>query len=135
MIKIVLAMHGSLALYFKEEAERILGNQEDFYAIPLSRQDSPEIMHERLRAVVGQGPSIILVDFPGGTPCNCALGLCRTLDRVLIISGVNFPMILSALTARRFKTYEELAAGIEEEGKKAIRNLTGEMKDDNSHSH
>ncbi|HLD28895.1 MAG TPA: PTS sugar transporter subunit IIA [bacterium] len=129
MLRIVVVMHGGTAGCFKEETEKILGSQEEFYAFSLERGDSPDDIYRELSGLIREGESIILVDFPGGTPCNCALKIFREFPNVDVISGVNLPMLFTALTARKFKTRETVVQMICEDGRKSIRFLSGEVRE------
>ena len=56
----------------------------------------------------------------GGTPCNAAMLLTKIYN-IEIITGVNLPMILSAIfTSKVSQTAKELAAKVLVDGKKSI---------------
>jgi len=129
MIGIVIAMHGRLASALKKETERMIGKQDDFYAFDLNEEFSPEGYVENLKRLVGDKEFLILVDFYGGTPCNCSLKVFSVCKNIRVISGVNFPMVLSALTRRRKNPIDKLAEIVCDEGKKSIKEIIGDIID------
>lgn len=57
---------------------------------------------------IGEG-AVILTDLFGGTPCNQAARLLD--DRIDLISGMNFPVLLELLTARMAGEIDVAALG------------------------
>lgn len=100
---IVLISHGFLAQGLAHAATFFMGDQVEQLAYCCLQQDSaPEDFAGELRQAVahvdaGDGV-VILADLFGGTPCNQAAQLLN--DRVDLIAGMNFPILLELLTAR-----------------------------------
>lgn len=100
---IVLISHGLLAQGLAHAATFFMGDPVEQLAFCSLRQDSaPEEFARELKEAVetvdtGDGV-VILADLFGGTPCNQAAQLLN--DRVDLISGINFPILLELLTAR-----------------------------------
>ena len=67
---------------------------------------------------------VVLTDVFGATPSRIALGLAEPL-RVVVIAGVNLPMLLKALGNRR-APLEDLAQMLTDSAKKAIQEILPE---------
>jgi PTS system mannose-specific IIA component len=61
---------------------------------------------------------IILTDMFGGTPSNISLAFLE--ENLEVITGVNLPMLLNALTKRDGKGIKELAQLLKENGRSNI---------------
>ncbi|MDR3196172.1 MAG: PTS sugar transporter subunit IIA [Endomicrobium sp.] len=127
MIKIIVAAHGGLASEFVNVAAAISGNQSNLYFVERSSSDSLEQMRLRiislLRDVSDKDGVLILADMFGGTPCNAAMRACADL-KVEVISGVNLPMILSAvMLSKTHANLSELADKALIKGQKSISNI------------
>ena len=101
MIKIVIATHGKLAQELVNSAELISGKQSNLYTIKESDNDSLVQMQERisnlLKNIDDEDGTLILTDMFGGTPCNASVSICGSFNTE-ILSGVNLPMVLSAIS-------------------------------------
>jgi PTS system mannose-specific IIA component len=127
MVKIVIAAHGELAQELLNSAELIAGKQPNLYALKRGADDSIVQMQERLGALLKSiddgGGFLILTDMFGGTPCNAAAPMCRTFN-IEVISGVNMPMILSAIfSSKTLSGASELAEKVIADGQKSIINI------------
>jgi len=127
MIKIIVAAHGGLASEFVNVAAAIFGNQPNLYFVERGSSDSLEQMRLRiislLRDISDKDGVLILADMFGGTPCNAAMCVCADL-KVEVISGVNLPMILSAvMLSKTRKNLSELADKVLIKGQKSISNI------------
>ena len=127
MVKIFIAAHGNLANSLINSVELIVGKQKNLYAI--SNEKSYSLTHLQykiktlLSNVIDQDGVLILTDMMGGSPNNASL---RMLDdfKVEIISGVNLPMLLSAISAiKNSQDISQLADKVFTEGQKSIINI------------
>ena len=103
MIGAVLVTHGGLGDALLEVAALIAGSPvEGITSVSLGPSDSADRQAEQIRAAVGsfEEGCVILTDLFGGTPQNLALTLLEE-DRVDVVSGVNLPMLLGLVAARR----------------------------------
>ena len=67
---------------------------------------------------------LIFVDLFGGTPCNASLDLLKEYENIDIITGVNLPMILFALSNNeKYKTVSSLVENVLKVSTKSIINL------------
>ncbi|MDR2191840.1 MAG: PTS sugar transporter subunit IIA [Endomicrobium sp.] len=127
MVKIVIAAHGELAQELLNSAELIAGKQPNLYALKRCADDSIVQMQERLAALLksidGEDGFLIMTDMFGGTPCNASAHMCRSFNAE-VVSGVNLPMILSAIFASKtLDSASELAEKVTSDGQKSVMNI------------
>ena len=111
MIGLVVATHGNLGEALLETVAMIIGPADLARAISLSRDHSPEVLHDQLAAAVAavdqnQGV-LVAVDMFGGTPANVGMTLLEP-GRVELLTGVNLPMLIKFFTYRERMTLPEL---------------------------
>lgn len=127
MIKIIVTAHGGLAQELVNSAELIVGKQSNLYAIKKGANDSLAQMQERidilLRRINDEDGTLILTDMIGGTSCNASAPMCVSFNTE-ILSGVNLPMLLSAIFAsKNVASAVDLADKVLFDGKKNIINV------------
>jgi mannose/fructose/sorbose-specific phosphotransferase system IIA component len=127
MINVIIVTHGALSEELMFSAERIAGKQDNVYAIKMSQQESLQQMQEKIEAFIKSindtKGTLILVDMVGGTPCNAAVPLCRAFNTE-ILTGVNLPMVLSAMfSSKSFESAKDLADKVFKDGQKSILNI------------
>ncbi len=125
-IKILLATHGQLGAEFISAAVDIMGRGEDICFFGITRTMTADEIRaeftEKLTRMLKDSAVIILTDMPGGTPANMALAFLDN-DRVEVITGVNLPMLLTALHRRAYvKDIKELADAVSRAAVKGIVN-------------
>jgi mannose/fructose/sorbose-specific phosphotransferase system IIA component len=114
MINLVLVTHGRMGEELLKCAEGIVGKQTGAQVVGLECDEGPDALEERLKAAMETSPSeagtLVLTDMMGGTPCNVALKAFRD-PRVHcdVVTGVNLPMLISALTNRHYMPLDQLA--------------------------
>lgn len=100
---ILLVSHGKMASGMLDSATLFFGeNIAQLDCLCLLSEDNPAEFGERINKKIeeldtGDGV-VILADLYGGTPCNQAV--LRLNDRVDLISGMNFGMLLELLGGR-----------------------------------
>jgi|688.fasta_scaffold937604_2 PTS system mannose-specific IIA component len=103
-IGILLVTHEPLGAAFMEAAKHVLQKQpEKMEVIDVVADQSPEQVNlEATKAITrlddGSGV-LVMTDITGGTPSNCCQRLSNA-NNVHIVSGLNLPMLLRALTYR-----------------------------------
>lgn len=133
---ILLISHGKMAMGMADSAKLFFGDIiEQLDYLCLCVDDGAEEFGERVSQKVneldcGDGV-VILADLYGGTPCNQAIPYLN--DKVDVISGMNFAMLVQLLTERTCVT-PEIPALIEA-GKNGIINIkeimaAGSQEDD-----
>jgi PTS system mannose-specific IIA component len=127
MIKIIVVAHGELAQELVNSAEIIIGKQSNLYAVKRSADDNLAQMRERvgnlLRTIEDRDGSLILTDMKGGTPCNASAQMVMCFNAE-VLSGVNLPMVLSAVCSSKSNiSVSDLAEKVLFEGQKSIVNV------------
>jgi PTS system mannose-specific IIA component len=133
MIGIVVAAHGPLPEALIESARMILGDTEGVLPLALMPDDNLDGLIERTREAakeVNSGDGVlILLDLFGGTPSNAAAVITQEQEGVFAVSGVNVPMLLETLMARRMvEDVRELSHSAAENGKKGIVDVVDRLK-------
>lgn len=123
MVGIIVVAHGGLAQAFEETAEMIVGPTEGFKACSFTQGSDVDSLRKMLKSSIkevnrGKGV-IILTDMFGGTPSNISLSFLEN-GKVEVITGVNLPMVITALTKRKDREIGELARMLKEGGSKNI---------------
>ncbi|HPP81264.1 MAG TPA: PTS sugar transporter subunit IIA, partial [Deltaproteobacteria bacterium] len=119
MVGVVIVAHGELARAFEEAARMIVGPAEAFRSCSFVQGTDVDDLRKRLKSTIkeanhGDGV-VILTDMFGGTPSNLSLSFLET-GRIEVVTGVNLPMVITALTKRDGKTIGELAVMLKESG-------------------
>ncbi|BAG13917.1 PTS mannose transporter subunit IIAB [Endomicrobiia bacterium] len=127
MIKVVVSAHGKLAQELVNSAEVVAGKQSNLYVVKKSDNDSLVQMQNRinnlLKSINDEDGILILTDMIGGSPCSASASTCRSLNTE-ILSGVNLPMVLSAIfLSKNTKTVSDLAEKVLLDGQKSIINV------------
>lgn len=119
MVGIVLASHGGFADGIAQSAQMLFGEQSDFAHVILTPDEGPDDikakMEEAIASFSSQDEVLFLVDLWGGTPFNQANGLAEQHENWAIVSGMNLPMVVEALTQRMVNaeaTAHEIATAV-----------------------
>jgi len=128
MIKILIVSHCGLTDELIRTAETIAGRQENLFSVKKDISDDNLVsLQERIANVLEEindkeKGTLILTDMLGGTPCNASLPMCKKFN-VEVLTGVNLPMIISALFASKsMANAKELADKVLADGQKSIVN-------------
>lgn len=122
-IRGVVVTHGKLAEELVRTVELIVGGQKELFAISGSDR-GPEELVASIRKVLSDRdnrPTILFVDYFGGSSCiNCV----RAADgepAVKILSGVNLPILLSFVTKRDSLPFEQLVDHLVRRGRESVK--------------
>ena len=127
MINILIISHCDLTKELIKTTEVIAGKQENIFYIEQNIKDEnlaslQQKIGEILKKINNESGTLILTDMLGGTPCNASILLSKNFN-IEILTGVNLPMILSAVFASRTaQTAKDLADKVLADGKKSIVN-------------
>lgn len=132
MLGIVIVAHGSFGTTLLETAEYITGDKlGGIVAVSIQPEDdSDRIRRQILNGIkrVQQGAGvIILTDMFGGTPSNLSYSFLEE-GRVEVLSGVNLPILIKAISIRKDMPLGQAAEAIETYGKKSISLASGVLK-------
>ncbi len=129
MVGIIVVAHGRLAEALQETAEMIVGHVDGFKACSFCQGSDVDKLRKMLKTSIkevnnGSGV-IILTDMFGGTPSNISLSFLEE-NVVEVITGVNLPMVITALTKREGKGMKDLAQTLKVHGSQNI-NIASEI--------
>ena len=132
MTGIVLVTHSRLGEALIEATEFIIGKKlKDIVSVSIDLAESADKLREKIaagiKAVNRKKGVLILTDMFGGTPSNLSYSFLEE-GRVEVISGVNLPILLRAVTTRKEMELDELATSLETYGKKSISLASGILK-------
>jgi PTS system mannose-specific IIA component len=106
-----------------DSAERIIGKSKSISCFCVDWGGNLETVKQRLDAAIhdaDQGDGVLLLtDMFGGTSTNIALDYQQP-GKVEVITGVNLPMIVKALTLPKGTTVADAATKLRDQGRKAI---------------
>jgi mannose PTS system EIIA component len=125
MIHIIVATHGGLARELVNTAQLIVGAQSELVAVCLEMHEGIEDLKRKFTAAFVPASEtvayLVLVDMFGGTPSNVALELSQT-HPLRVVTGVNLPMLLEAITHRPIMDLPSLAEFTMKKGRQSIFN-------------
>lgn len=127
MINVLILSHCNLTKELIKTAEIIAGKQENLFSIDQDIKDENLVslqskISEILEKINNEQGTLILTDMLGGTPCNASVLLTKKFN-IEVLTGVNLPMILSAIFASRtVSNAKELADKVLADGRKSMVN-------------
>ncbi|RLC02656.1 MAG: PTS fructose transporter subunit IIA [Deltaproteobacteria bacterium] len=132
MTGILLVTHANLGSTLIETVEFILGKSQDNLSfVSINIQEDPGSLRKKIKkgisTVKTDNGVIILTDMFGGTPSNLSYSFLEE-GQVEVISGVNLPILLKAVTARTKMDMETLTLSLVEHGKRSISLASGILK-------
>lgn len=127
MIGILILTHGPFGEDLLKTACGIMHETEKIGALNLSRRlDFPTLrkrVSETIHDLNADGGVLVLIDAYGGTSYNTTLPLMES-HPISLVTGVNLPMVLSALTNRHRMNLDMLARKVSDDAKKTISVLS-----------
>ncbi|MCD4718394.1 MAG: PTS sugar transporter subunit IIA [Desulfobacula sp.] len=132
MTGILLVTHANLGSTLIETVEFILDkSQDNLSCVSIDIKEDPGSLRKKIKKGISKVRTdkgvIILTDMFGGTPSNLSYSFLEE-GQVEVISGVNLPIILKAVTARSKMDMETLTSSLVEHGKKSISLASGILK-------
>ncbi len=124
MSRLILVTHRGVASALVETAELILDRPLRPGIVEVGDLEDADLAGERIEHEIRRScvahPPLILTDLPGATPHNLALAAARRRCRhARVLSGLNLPMLLRALTHAELPS-AELAAMVCEGARESI---------------
>ena len=130
MTGILTVTHGNFGQILTETVEFILDKKVDnIFSVSVVANENPEILRKKIKQGINKVKSdkgvIIFTDMFGGTPSNLSYSFLEE-GAVEVISGLNLPLLLKAVTIRdKSAPLNELASTLIEHGKKSISLASG----------
>jgi mannose/fructose-specific phosphotransferase system component IIA len=115
----IVISHGLLAEGLVDAVRQIAGLDEGAAVARSNRGLSPEAFIADIRRLVGDEPAVLFTDLPSGSCSLAARRLSREGLRIVVISGVNLPLLLDFVLHRDLPL-PELGPRLVEKGRKAI---------------
>lgn len=128
MVNLVIVTHGEFGAYLVEAAEEIVGAQDSgVRCIGISPRVGVDELRARVSSAVselrGEGGLVVVIDIPGGTPCNLAMPLVKDMPDVGVVSGLNLYMLVTAFNHRKTVGREELIEKMVSCGRRSVTDL------------
>lgn len=97
----LIVSHGDLAAGMKMSVEMVAGVRDDLYTLGLTPEGGPSELEDKLDLILPEldkyDDLFVFTDLFGGSPGNTVFMKLVARENVSIISGVNFPMVLTAV--------------------------------------
>jgi PTS system mannose-specific IIA component len=121
---IILVCHGDLGRQLVKVAESIVGETSSVRVVSISQERAAmeaarKEIEQAIRAADSGGGVLILTDMFGGTPSNFALSFLAD-GKVEVVTGVNLPMLIKALSHRERRSVRDLAGLVRDAGVSSI---------------
>jgi PTS system mannose-specific IIA component len=124
MIGAVVAAHGNLARDLVAAAEEIVGKIEKLSYVCQYSTDKQKDIERNLRKAIDRVYSdegvLVLVDVFGGSSSNIGMSLGSSNKKMMIVTGVNLPMLMDLAVHRKENDLQTLADHIANTGKKSV---------------
>ena len=123
----VLVTHADLAAALLRAAEKVYGPAEDLEV--LSNEGlSREALEREIERRVAPWPhgGLVLTDFWGGSCTLCGIAAARGHGEVVVVSGLNLPILLDYLHNREQTDPIALAERLQKKGQESIRLQRGQ---------
>ena len=132
MIGIVIVTHRQLGEALIDAAQFVLDDSPaGITAVSIDLKESADVLRKKIESAISTVNSaegvLILTDMFGGSPSNLSYSFLEE-GRVEVISGVNLPILIKAINSREKEPLEQLAATLEQYGKKSISLASGILK-------
>ncbi len=132
MIGILVVTHANLASTLIETLEFILGKeQENLLPVSIDIKEDPDSLRKKIKQGISKLMTddgvLIFTDMFGGTPSNLAYSFLEE-GKIEVISGVNLPLLLKAVTTRKKMDMETFTISLVEHGKRSISLASGILK-------
>jgi len=118
----LIVTHADLAHALVRAAERVVGSIEDVTLLSnegLSRDDLQDAIEACVKDWKEGG--LLLTDFWGGSCHNSGTAAARRHGEVVIVTGINLPLLLDYLYNRDRLPAPELAERLQQKGRDSIR--------------
>lgn len=102
----IVIAHGDMAAGLVDAVKHIAGISGDFLQALSNRGLGPDALAQQVRALATDAPTIVFTDLQSGS-CGFAARRCvQELSSVVVISGVNLPILLEFVMRRQLPLVE-----------------------------
>lgn len=111
MFSIVVCAHGDLAESLKRSVEMIFGEAKAFYPVRFVQGENVEDIKKKLTDTIEGNhlkDVLIFTDIFCGSPYNASAAYAMTNPGIEVISGVNLPLCLEAVSNQQIKSLDEI---------------------------
>lgn len=106
LVRGIVVAHGEMAVGLSDAVRNITGVGPEAL-VPLSNRGlAPAALAQAIQAQAGTGPTILFTDLPSGSCGVAARMLARGSRGMVVICGVNLPMLLDFVTHRQLPITE-----------------------------
>jgi PTS system mannose-specific IIA component len=123
----LLVMHGDLARSLLEAARKVYGEIDGVEVLSnesLSRESLEDEINRRVKDWPEGG--LVLTDFWGGSCHICGASVARKRGEILVLTGVNLPVLIDYLHNRDQVPVAELAERLLKKGQESLRLQRGQ---------
>jgi mannose/fructose-specific phosphotransferase system component IIA len=124
----VLLGHGGMPEGMVDAVRHITGCEQDAIVPITNRGMSPDALTAEVQRVLGDGPGIIFTDLPSGSCGFVARRLTHNTDRIVVISGVNLPVLID-FAMNRAMPLEDLVPRLLSKGRAAMGCAPAHLED------
>ena len=98
----IVFAHGSVAQALVDAVRRITGCPEDALTPISNTEGAPDVLCERLKEMLAEGPTVVFADVGASSCANMARLSCKESagDAAAVVVGVNLPMLLDFVFQR-----------------------------------
>jgi len=121
----IVFSHGRVGEALVEAVRGITGCPEDALSWLSNTEGSPDVLRERLQALLSGGPTVVFADVRASSCTNVARLSCVAADpnRAAVVVGVNMPMLLD-FVFNRDTSLPELVPRLVDRGRGGIEVTT-----------
>lgn len=125
----LLVMHADLASALLRAAEQVAGPIEGVSVLSNEGLSGPELERRIGDAVSGWvGGGLVLTDFWGGSCHICGSAALRGRGEIVLLTGINLPVLIDYLHNRDRYSVDELAERLSRKGQESIRVQHGQSR-------
>jgi N-acetylgalactosamine PTS system EIIA component len=121
-VRAIVAGHGDFAAGLVSAVEQITGRGNVFHPVSAHDLSGSELEAVLLRAIDETGASVVFTDLQAGSCSMATRRLSRERPNVLLVAGVNLPMLLDYVFAEKIPDVEAARHAVER-GKAAITSI------------
>jgi mannose/fructose-specific phosphotransferase system component IIA len=122
MVAGLIVTHGNLAEELIRTARSVVGDFDKCYAFS-NKGKSTQALSEEMGAALAAAdtPCVIFVDFMGGSCSHACLRVAAGRPDIVLLGGINLPMLLAFINKRDEIPFEKLADAILERSHASVR--------------